>query len=170
MTLDDAFNGLLAYWKLRPNGGTKQELLALAVQKGFEEPLLAEWLGVFLAAFVEDRRIAEPDYDTGLAPLVAEIGVDAAALAARRVYEYLLRDGRALYRITRLNFANDLSDEIAALDTAIAALTSARTAVQSNFTGANKIAATTAIDEALDRRTRLKNSYTTRVAELLAEA
>lgn len=167
MTLHDAFQGLLRYWKLRPNGGTKAELLALAVQQGFEEPLLDQWLTVFINGFAASKRITVATYDDGLAPLVAAIGVPAATIAATEVYEYLLRSGRALDTIKRLDAANHLQELIDTLNTDLARLASATTAVENNLNGVNRATALVAINEAVAGRQKRVQDLIARRLELL---
>lgn len=119
-TLEDARDGLVRYWTLRPSGGTRAELLALAVQQGFEEPLLAVWLDIFLQGFVDGGRIDAPNYDTHLAPFVADVGLDRAKVAVSEVFEFLTRPGRALETIRKQNLVVQLAESIATMDAKLA--------------------------------------------------
>lgn len=115
-TLEDARDGLVRYWTLRPSGGTRAELLQLAVQQGFEEPLLAVWLDIFLQGFVAGGRIDTADYDGNLAPFVAEVGLERAKVAVAEVFEYLTRPGRPLEAIRLQNLVAQLGVAIADTD------------------------------------------------------
>lgn len=98
-TLDDAFEGLMRYLDLRPNGGTRTELMALAVQQGFEEPLLATWLNVFLQGLVDIGFINGTGYNQNFVPKVQEVGVPRTKKACQTVYEQQIASGDQLFRV-----------------------------------------------------------------------
>lgn len=132
MTLDDALTGLKNYWSLRPNGGTRTELIALARARGFEEPLLNVWLDVFLAGFRDQARIATATYPA-LAALVAQIGVPAAHKSAEAVFLYLTRPGSDLDRVRKQDMVKFLDAEIAVLAARLAEIDAMVTAVTDNL-------------------------------------
>ncbi len=86
-TLEEAFQGLMNYWTFQPDGGTRAELLSLAVQNGFEEPLLAEWLDEFLLGMHRIGVIESATYPA-MRDTISGIGLPRARDAARAVFAY----------------------------------------------------------------------------------
>jgi hypothetical protein len=117
-TLTDALNGLLLYWQTHPSGGNRAQLLSLALAQGFVEPVLSQWLDVFLAGLVDLGWIATADYDVSLAPKVAAIGPARAGDAARAVFDHLLES--TLAPIDAENQAQALAATLALLVTKLA--------------------------------------------------
>lgn len=170
MTLEDAFRGLLEYWGARPSGGTRAELVALAVQRGFQEPLLNEWLDVFLAGFVECGYIAVPDYDAALAPRVAEVGVATASRAAAAVFQLLTQQGDRLDVIRKQNAVAFIDAQLVTLANQRELVSSGRAAILSTFpSSAARTATVTAVDFALAHQDRLIASATERRDQLVEE-
>jgi hypothetical protein len=126
MTLEDALTGLKNYWKVRPDGGTREELIAMARLKGFEEPLLNVWLDVFLQGFLDQGRIATATY-AALAAVVATVGPTVASTAAESVFVYLMRNGSALDTIRKQGTIDLLNARITKLSDQILALASMAT-------------------------------------------
>ena len=127
MTLEDALQGLKNYWNLRPNGGTRTELIALARLKGFEEPLLNTWLDVFLTGFRDQGRIPTTTY-RDLAAFVESVGPTIASRAAESVFVYLIRPGSELDRVRKLDRANATTAKIVTFQDEVTLLASAVTA------------------------------------------
>lgn len=125
-TLEDAFHGLLNYLAARPNGGSRAELIALAALNGFEEPLLNQWLDVFLAGFVDSGRIVAPDYDANFVPLVVTLGPTKTVVAVTQVFEFLNRDGRRLDEVRRQDKIAELTELIQALADALSRVAGVR--------------------------------------------
>jgi hypothetical protein len=147
VTLDDAFSGLLRYWQLRPNGGSRAELLAMAVAQGFEEPLLNDWLDTFLQGFVDLGFLATPQYDEALVPKIQQVGVPTATKIATAVFLWQTSGSEALAEIRRLNQIQQTQDEIDTLTTQLARAATGRTQVEASaMTTAVKAATLGAID------------------------
>jgi hypothetical protein len=166
-TLEDAFNGLLTYWNVRPSGGTRAELLQMAVANGFVEPLLNEWLDSFLMGFVSMGFIARPEYNL-LAAKVEAAGLAAARVAATAVFEYLSGTGRPLHLIRNQNLAVTLQEQITDLNDLLSRGATFRAAVVSQFpANAARDAGLKLFDAAVESRTRLRDVLVARRAELL---
>jgi hypothetical protein len=129
--LDEALEGLLAYWRVRPSGGTRAELLTLAAAQGFTEPALGQWLDALIAGFVRLGIIASATY-AALATMRQTVGFDLAAERARLVYAHLLA-GRELEPIRKTNEAQLLDTLIAGLTSKIANVDQGIAFVLANF-------------------------------------
>lgn len=165
-SLEDAKNGLLRYWKLRPNGGTRTELINLATIEGFVEPLLNEWLDVFLQGFVDTGHIDTPDYDA-LTARLREVGYDRASRAVDGMFKYLTGTGAALWKIRNENRAQELQQALAVTQNELVALDAATTQVTNKLTGDAKTAALVAINEAQIKRNVVIARYQAQIDALL---
>jgi len=117
-TLDDAIDGLVAYWAIRPAGGTKAELLSLAAAQGFTEPLLTQWLDALIIACVRLGLIVTGTY-AALAAMRSGVTIEIATERIRMVFRHLVT-GRDLSPIQSLNVAQILDDLLAAQDARLA--------------------------------------------------
>jgi len=117
-TLDDAIDGLVAYWAIRPAGGTQAELLSLAAAQGFTEPLLTQWLGVLLTACVRLGLIATATY-AALAAMRAAVTFDVARERIRMVFLHLV-SGRDLVPTQAANAVQIIDELIASVTTRLA--------------------------------------------------
>lgn len=167
-TLEDARDGLLRYWKIRPDGGTRTELLQMAAAQGFEEPLLNEWLDVFLQGFVDIGRIDTPYYPA-LAALVATSPPEKIERAVDAMFTYLTRPGRPLFQIRLQNAAAQLQADVDALKVEVNRIAAAEVAVPSatNLSQPNKAVCLAALAEAKVSRKRLIASKEAAIRDLL---
>jgi hypothetical protein len=169
-TLQDAFEGLMTYWQGRPQGGSKAELMALAAQKGFKEPLLDEWLSVFLRGLKDVGLLEGEDYDTDLVPQLQKVGTTRAIKAARTIYNQQLAQGGDLRMVDLQLKITQAGDKVAHFVSRLAAVDSAQVWVAGNVTaGSIKTEATEAIERHHVYLTRQLQSELTGRAQLVEE-
>jgi hypothetical protein len=170
VTLEDAFNGLLQYLQVRPDGGNRAELIQLAVQRGFQEPLLNEWLDVFLQGFVDLGFLTGANYDDDFAPRVEQVGFAVASRAARAVFLHLTESRRELDIVRMENSVAALNAQLTTLNNQLGLIQNGRNLVQNNFpANATRVATLAAIDFAIAHQQRQITSVTQRRDTLLEE-
>jgi len=171
MTLEDAFQGLLRYWRMRPDGGNRAELISAAIAQGFEEPLLNEWLDVFLQGFVDTAGMGMtvPDYDRELAPLIAKFGFAVAERSATAVFEHLIDSGRELDVIRKENSLVKSTATLEQMNAALLVIDQGITLASTLQDGDPKIALISAATAGRDQERRKRDAMARLVSELTEE-
>jgi hypothetical protein len=89
-TVDDFVSALKAYWRANPDGGSEDQILQLAAHpsRDWDVAVIGRWLDVLAQTMVDQGYpLAAPTYDGGIAPLVAQVGVDKALTALSHIVE-----------------------------------------------------------------------------------
>jgi len=171
VTLEQAFAGLLRYLDLRPDGGNRAELIAAAIAQGFEEPLLNDWLDVFLEGCVATSCMGmpAPDYDRELAPRVQQFGLVVAKRALQSAFEHLRGNNHELDTVSKVNERDRLLERRQLLVQQLAVLDQGIDLALGLISGPPRFALLLAADVGRKRHMGLIATVTRRIQQLNAE-